>query len=193
MTRSFEKYRENRLAKLRAGQSAGEIVTLSGQDDDDEIRFVVVPLTDGENLKAFSLADELQASGSAAGIAAQDEMMKRATIFYAARELRDWTIPFFQQIEEVEEVYDHDINHAFDVYLEMVAASSPAFAIMTDEEIDDLKKALSRIDWKELSGSQQYAAQRFLNSIRHNLLAANFSGSDSTRKSTTTNTDEIPV
>jgi hypothetical protein len=184
---------ENRLAKLRLGQSAGEIVTLSGSDDEDEVRFVVVPLTDGENLKAFSLADELNVSDSTAGLAAREEMLKRGIIFYAAREMSDWTKPFFESTQEVSEIYDHDINQAYDIYLEMVAVSSPVFALLDDEELENLKKVWSRIDMNELDGTQQYAARRFLNSIRPLLLQANFSGSNSMRKSTETSDSETPV
>ena len=36
MSKTFERYKENRLAKLRLGQAAGEIVTLTGADDEDE-------------------------------------------------------------------------------------------------------------------------------------------------------------
>jgi hypothetical protein len=182
--RTFEKYRENRLAKMRAGQSAGEVVTLSGADDEDETRFVLVPLTDGEMLKAFSVADDVEMSETSTGIAGKDEVMKKAIIFFAARELSDWTQNFFADLDEVDEVFDHDINHFYDVYLEMVATASPAWALLGDEEIDQLKKVWSRIDLKELSGTQQYAAQRFLNSIRPLLLRASFSGSDSTSNST---------
>ena len=179
--RTFEKYKENRLAKLRAGQSAGEVVTLSGADDEDETRFVLVPLTDGEMMKAFSIADAVEVNDSAAaGIAVADEAMKKAIIFFSARELNDWTVNVFADLDEVDEVFDHDINHFYDVYLEMIATASPAWALLGDEEIDQLKKVWSRIDLKELSGTQQYAAQRFLNSIRPLLLRASFSGSDST-------------
>ena len=193
MGKTFERYKENRLTKLRLGQSAGEVVTLTGADDEDETRFVIVPLTDGENLKAFSLADEMMVTDTTSGIAAKDEMLKRAMVFFAAREMHDWTEPFFDNIEDVEEVYDHDINHVYDVYLEMIANSSPAWAMLTDEEIEELKKVWSRIELKELSGPQQYAAHRFLDSIRPLLLRASYFGSPSTKKSTTMNDDEIPA
>lgn len=184
---------ENRLAKMRAGQAAGEVVTLSGPEDEDETRFVVVPLTDGENLKAFSLADELQVTDSPAGISARDEVMKRAVIFFAARELQDWTEPFFHSVEEVAALYDHEINHAYDIYLEMVAVSSPAYALLSEEEVENLKKVWERISLSDLSGPQQYAATRFLNSIRPLLLQASFSGSASILNSTESRNSETPV
>jgi hypothetical protein len=191
--KTFEAYKENRLAKLRLGQAAGEIVTLTGAEDEDETRFVIVPLTDGENLKAFSLADEMEVTDTSSGLAAKDEMLKRALIFFAARELHDWTEPFFDNIEDVAEVYDHDINHAYDIYLEMISTASPAWALLGDDEIEELKKVWSRIELKELSGAQQYAAQRFLNSIRPLLLRASYFGSPSTQKLTGTNEEPQPA
>ena len=156
-------------------------------------RFVVVPLTDGENLKAFSLTDEMMVTETSSGIAAKDEMLKRTIVFFAARELHDWTVPFFDSLDEVEEVYDHDINHAYDIYLEMIANSSPAWALLGDEEIEELKKVWERIELRELSGPQQYAAQRFLSSIRPLLLRASFFGSPSTKSLITMTDDETPV
>lgn len=191
--RAYEQFMENRLAKMRLGQAAGEVVTLSGPEDEDETRFVLVPLTDGENLKAFSLADELPVTDSPAGISARDEVMKRSVIFFAARELQDWTEPFFQNIEEVANLYDHEINHAYDIYLEMVAVSSPAYAMLSEEEVDNLKKVWERISLSDLSGPQQYAATRFLNSIRPLLLQASLSGSSSILKSTETRSGTTPV
>lgn len=187
MTRTFDRYKENRLAKLRAGQAAGEVVKLSGVDDEDETRLVLVPLTDGELLKAFSIVDQMEVTETTSGIAAKDEKMKSAIIFFAARELHDWTKPFFESIEELDDLYDHDVNHMYDVYLEMTAEASPAWALLGDEEIEQLKKVWSRINLNELSGSQRYAAQRFLNSIRPLLLQASFSGSSSMNESTEKN------
>jgi len=182
--RAYEKYIENRITKMRLGQATGEVVTLSGVDDEDQTRFVVVPLTDAQNLMAFSMADAMELSDTTFGIVGKEEMVKRAIIFYAARELQDFTKPFFLTPEETAEIYDHDINHAYDIYLEMVSQASPAFALLDDEELDNLKKVWSRINLRELSGPQQYAASRFLVSIRPLLQQASFSGLSSTKNLT---------
>jgi len=193
MSSTFEKYKENRLAKLRLGQAAGEIFTLTGAGDEDETRFVLVPLTDGEYLKALSLADMLDIGESYAGVAGRDEVLKKGILFYAARELRDWTQHFFSEPNDVDEMYDHDVNAAYDMYLEMVAQVSPVFAMLTDDDLDNLKKVWSLIDLRELTGPQQYAAKRFLDSIQTNLHQARFSGLHSIRKSTETNETETLV
>ncbi len=188
--RTYEHMKENRLARMREGKNAGEIVELLS---DDSIRLALVPLTDGEWLKSLSIADKLDAGDNAAGLVWREETQKKAIIFYAAREMSDWQEPFFQSLAEVDEVPQHDINHIYDIYLEMVAQNSPSLYMLGDEEVESLKKVWARIEWNELSGQQRYAAMRFLNSIRNTLLQDSLSGSHSTSNLTTKNDSEIPV
>jgi hypothetical protein len=188
--RGFEKLKENKLARMREGQAAGEIVTLVS---DPEVRFVVVPLTDGEYLKALSISDEVQASETMSGFAVKDEVLKQAILLFAAREIHDWTKSFFESVEEVMELEAQDVNVAYDVFLELISVASPSMQMLTEEEMDNLKKVWSLIAWSELSGRQLYAARRFLNSIQEDLLLGNFSGLSSTPKSTTTNNEQDSV
>lgn len=172
--RTYEKLMESRLAKLRAGKGAG---TIEEFIDDPDIRVVLVPLTDGEWLKALEIADTLDVGNNPAGVAARDEMQKTAMILFSAREVRDWEIPFFNDISEVSALPDHEINHLYDCYLEMVAVNSPALTLLDEEQWETLKKVWQQIEWSELSGQQLYAANRFLVSIQEKLLQASLSGS----------------
>lgn len=189
-TRTYEVMKQNRLAKMRAGQAGGEIVQLIS---DESIRMVLVPLTDGEWMKSLGWADQVAAGDNPAGDVVRAETQKKAIILYAAREMSNWEQPFFESLEEVSELEHQDLNHLYDVYLEMVATASPSFYMLTEEMIDELKKVLARIEWRELSGRQQYAAMRLLNSILADSQVVNSSGSLSTSSLTRTNDSEIPA
>lgn len=172
---------------MRTGQASGDVVVLPS---DGETRFVVVPLTDGEYLKALSMSDSVDASEGISGLTVRDEVLKQAILLYCCREIHDWTEHFFTTVEEVAEMDTEDVNHAYDIYLELIAVASPSIQMMDDEGIENLKKVWSLIEWNELSGRQLYAAQRFLNSVQNDLLRASYSGSPSTLKSTTTSTEQ---
>lgn len=181
--RTFEKMHENRLAKMREGQAAGEIC-----DVDEDTRCVLVPLTDGEWLKALSIADRYETAGSEAGFMAREEMLKQATLLYACREMFDFQTPFFNSLQEVATLEHYVIHRMYDEYLEMIATASPPYLALSEEELEILKKVWSQIEWSELTGRQWYAAQRFLNSIRPNSRQGNSFGSRSTKSSTPTST-----
>lgn len=183
--RTYDRMMENRLAKMREGQAAGEIV-----DFDDEGRCVIVPLTDGEWLKALSLADQLVTEGTEAGFLAREEYLKSAVLLFACREMRNYEEFFFNTIEEVQTLGHHEITRVHDEYLEMVAAASPPFLAMSDEDLEALKKVWEQIEWSELSGRQWYAARRFLNLLNPASRQGNSFGLRSTRSLTTKSTDE---
>lgn len=188
MPRTFEAMKDAKLARMREGKNAGEIVELV---TNPEIRLVIVPLSDGEWLKSLKYADDVEAGENAAGIVLRDEVQKKAILYFACREMSDWEKPFFHDYSEVEDMDYSDIQHIYDRYLEMVAQFSPSFFMLDEEQVDELKKVWQRIEWNALSGRQQYAAMRFLNSIREDLLAGNSSGSLSTLKSTMKSDTEI--
>jgi len=185
-TRTFEKVKAHRLEKMRLGQAACEITELPS---DPEIRIALVPLTDSEYLLALEFADRIEAGDNVAGYRVREEAQKQAVLLYSARELSDLTVKFFENIDEVGELMEHDVDHLYDVYLEMVANQSPSLFGLTDENFEQLKKVWQRIEWSELTGQQWYAAQRFLNSIQPLLHRANSFGSSSTKSLIETNSE----
>ncbi len=192
MSSTFDTLKESRLAKMREGQAAGEIVVLPGRPD---VRFVLVPLTDGEYLKSLQIADKLETTGSEAGLLAQSHVQRQAIIAFAAREMNDWTqLVFDGSPEKVGEALEqNETNFVYDLYLEMIAVNSPSLYMMSEEEFEELKKVWQRIEWSELSGTQQYAAMRFLRSILDDSLLGSYFGSPSTLKSTTMSESETPA
>jgi hypothetical protein len=170
-------YRERKLERLRLGQAACEITELPS---DDEIRVAIVPLTEGEYSNSLYEAEKLGASDSPAGAMLRDEIQRKWVIFYSTRVVGDLEEKFFDDFTDVDELEAADINHLYDIYLELVAQSSPSLMGLGEDDFNALKVLLPRIAWSELSGPQWYAAQRFLNSIQPDLLRVSLSGSQST-------------
>jgi len=186
----FTDYKENRLAKMRLGQAACEITSLL---TDEETMVALVPLTDSEYIRALEIADKALVGDNPAGVAVRDELQKQAVVFFAAREVGDLESKFFDDVGQAGELGTHDIDHLYDVYLEMIANQSPSLFGLSDDDFEALKKAWSLIEWSELSGPQWYAAQRFINSIQGLLQVASYSGSLSINSSTENNEKAQPA
>ena len=170
-------YKERRLERLRLGQAACEVTELVS---DPEIRIALVPLTEGEYTNSLWEGEKLGVSNSPTGAALVDEIQRKWVLFYACRVVGNLDEKFFDDFSDVDELEAADINHLYDIYLELVAQSSPSLMGLGEDDFTDLKALLPRMAWNELSGPQWYAAQRFLNSIRPALLQASLSGSRST-------------
>lgn len=170
----FAEFKERKLERLRLGQAVCEIVELL---EDPDTRIALVPLTEAEYSQSLENADQIPAGDNPAGMSLRDEIQRQVVIFHAARVVGHLEQKFFSQPEEVGDLAAHDLNNIYDIYLEMVHNSSPSMMGMSEEDFLALKLVLKKIEWSALSGPQWYAAQRFLNSIRPNLLTANSSGS----------------
>jgi hypothetical protein len=171
---TFSEFKERKLERLRLGQATCEFYTLTS---DEETRIALVPLTEAEYSNSLHEADKVLAGDNPAGAAYRDEIQRQWVIYFACRDMGDLTVKFFDDVSDVGELDAHDVNAIYDVYLEMVANSSPALVGLSEDDFNGLKTTLPRIAWSELSGPQWYAAQRFLNSIRPLLLMDSFSGS----------------
>jgi hypothetical protein len=174
---NIDEYRERKLERLRLGQSACELTELVS---DPEIRVAVVPLTEGEYSNSLYEAEKLGVSNTPAGAALVDEIQRKWVIFHAVRVVGNLNVKFFNAFADVDDLEASDINHLYDIYLELVADSSPSLMGLGEDDFNSLKVLLPRMAWSELSGPQWYAAQRFLNSIQLDLLQASSSGSPST-------------
>jgi hypothetical protein len=186
----FAEHKENQLAKMRLGQAACEITTLPSAPD---TRVALVPLTDSEYIRALELADRALVGDNPAGFAVRDELQKQAVIYFSAREYGDLESPFFDDMGEAGELATHDVDFLYDIYLEMISNQSPSLFGLGDDDFEALKKVWEKIEWSALTGQQWYAAQRFINSIQNDLLAASYSGLSSTNNSTQTSENEIPA
>lgn len=188
MSKTFEEYRKRRqdrfidgvdVEKMRLGQQACEVVVLQS---DPEIRFALVPLTEGEYRRAIEAAEKLPVGDGMPGNVVRERVQTEMILYFSAREFNNLAVRFFDNEADVMELEHHDINYAWNLYLEMTATISPSLVGMSEDDFEGLKKALPRIEWSGLSGQQWFAAQRFLDSIRPLLLTASLSGSQPTEK-----------
>lgn len=187
---SFADYAQRKIERFRMGQAAYETVSMLS---DPEVRVSLVPLTEAEYSNSLNEADKVMAGENAAGIAYREEVQRKHILFHACRVADKPEVKFFSSPQEVGELDYTDISFLFDNYLEMTAKVSPSMMGIPEAEFDDLKKALQEIQWSELSGSQWYAAQRFVNSIQTLLHMDRSSGFHSTTPSTPTSIEQDSV
>lgn len=175
-------YRERKLERLRLGQAACEIADNLPSEQNEEIktRIALVPLTEGEYSSSLYEVEKLSLSNSPAAAALGDEIQRKWLIFYSCRVVGNLTEKFFDDFSDVDDLDAADVNYLYDLYLEMVAQSSPSLMGLSEDDFTSLKALLPRMAWSELSGQQWYAAQRFLNSIQPQLLQVSLSGSQQT-------------
>jgi hypothetical protein len=183
MSKTFDLYRERRLERMRLGQATCEIVELKS---DPEIRFALVPMTDGDYQQALTRAMKVAAEENEHGLVLRDRVQQNSIIMYAAREVDDLEIRMFESYDEVAELESHDVNYVWDIYREMVAQISPEMDGISEEDWDELKKVFANLQRNELSGRQWYALQRFLTSLTPQQLLGKSFGSSSTNQLTTT-------
>ena len=177
-TSTKEKIRERRLARMRAGQSTCDFIVLPS---DNEIRLAVVPLTESDYRNVLEKVAALTAGDDLAGVQIKDRVQAEEILVRAIREEHDLTQRVYDSVEELTDDFEiQDIDHAIDVYNEMVFQSSPSLDGIPPQELENLKKALQEMDWNGLSGSAWYAAKRFLSKIMPSPLLDKSPGSSST-------------
>jgi hypothetical protein len=186
-----ERIRERRLERMRLGQAACDFVVLPS---DPEIRVAIVPLTEADYRNVLEKVSKLNTSDDLAGIQIKERVQAEEILVRAIREEHDLQTRVYDNIEELLEDFEvHDIDHAIDVYNEMVEKSSPSLEGIPEEELENLKKVLQAMDWSDLSGSAWYAAKNFLSRISPQLLQARSVGSTSTSSATETNDESEPT
>jgi hypothetical protein len=186
-----EKIRERRLERMRLGQAACDFVTLPS---DPEIRVAIVPLVEADYRNVLEKVSKLAIPDDYAGMAVKDRVQSQEILVRAIREEHDLTERIYNDVDELMEDFEvGDVDHAIDVYNEMIHTSSPALDGIPPAEFEALKKVLERMDWNALSGSAWFAAKRFLSRISPQLQEARLPGSFSTSTATTKNEESEPI
>jgi len=176
--------KEGRLRRMRLGQDAPEFVSLI---TNPEIRVALVPLTEAEYHIGLKAAMDLPAADNTQGMMLRDRWQQVTDVWNALREPHDPTKRVYESVEQMVAELEHtDINYLSDMYLRMVEDSSPALDGVTDEQIEELKKACLTIDWSVLSGRAWWHLKAFLSSLTPEQLQVKLPGSLSTLKSTLT-------
>ena len=175
-----DKLAELRFDKMRLGQAACEIESLLS---DPEIRVALVPLTEAEYKECMEKSVKTELPENLAGHQFRDRILTEETLLRALREPDDLGKKVFQTTQELNELLDVvDINFLIDCYFEMSEKSNPSLDGITNEQMEDIKKVLVEMDWNALSGTQWYAARRFLSSLGPEQLMAKLPGSSSIKK-----------
>lgn len=160
----LDKMRESRrVAKMRMGQAAPSFVTLPSNS---EIRFAIVPLIEREYQFCLESVAAMDIPDNAYGVELRDRQLQLHTLWMA---LRNPDNPMERVFESVEDMLDEelgleptDVNHLIEMYQREVDFSSPALEGLTEEQVQELKKALLTIDWNALSGKPYWHLRQFL-------------------------------
>jgi hypothetical protein len=160
----LDKLKEGRrVAKMRLGQSAPSYVTLPSNP---EVRFAIVPLIEREYQLCLESVAGMDIPDNAYGVELRDRQLQLHTLWMA---LRDPDNPENKVFASVEAMLDEqlgleptDVNHLIEMYQREIDFSSPALEGLTEEQVEELKKALLKIDWNALSGKPYWHLRQFL-------------------------------
>lgn len=181
-----EELRERtRLKRIRMGQEAPELVEIPSMPD---VRVALVPLTEAESMQGLIRASAQNHGDNmaAAQIAAREAML--SDIWHAMRDPDDIGQRAFESVEAVKETLEpSDVDHMIDQLTVLIDYASPSLDGLSDEEINNLKKAFVLIDWSALTGRRWSALRLCLSLLLPELLQARFSSTTSTSNLTTTN------
>jgi hypothetical protein len=184
VSKTADKIRELRFNRMRLGAAAGRVEALPSQP---EVKVAIVPLTEAEHEQCLEAVTNMEAPENLIGAMARDRRNQNEALFRAMRDPENLENRAFDTREEMQEVLEiQDTNHLMDILLEVSETDNPAPGEFSEEELEEIKKALGEVDLNVLSGRQWYALRRFLTSIGLTLLPANSLGSISTNSVITT-------
>jgi hypothetical protein len=185
MSQIAEKIKELRFHRMRLGQAVGEIVALPS---DPEVKFAIVPLTEAEHEQCLQVITNLTVPDSMIGAMRIERRGQTEGLFRALRDPENLEERAFDSWEEmIESLEIADVNLLHDTLLEISETDNPSPGQFTEEELDEIKKALAGVDLNEQSGKQWYALKRYLSSHGLTLLPASSLGSTSNNSSITMN------
>jgi len=173
---------QSRLARMRLGNGVPDWVDIPSMEG---IRVAMVPLVEEETQRSLVAASKIDVPDNHPGINAQNRVAMVWDVWQACRELDDIERKVWDSPEEmVAELEPSDIDYLFDQLTILMDYASPSLAKLSDQDVDDLKKAFGAIEWRELTGRQASALVMCISRLLPELLAAKFSSSGSTPNST---------
>jgi hypothetical protein len=167
----------SRLRRMRLGQDAPEFEYLRSNP---EIRVALVPLTEAENEYSLKAAMQLPAEDNTQGLLYRDRWQQMCDLWQATREPHDIEKKVFESVEEMTtELEARDINYLSEAYMRMLDESTPLQDGVTDEQLEELKKAFVTIDWSVLSGKAWWHLKQCLSYLGQEPLKVKLPGSSS--------------
>jgi hypothetical protein len=186
VSRLVEQIRErNRLTRMRLGQDVPEYVELPAHP---EIRVAMVPLNERETQQGMIYGASLDVPDNAAGLQARNRAVACSDLWNALRDPSDVTSRVFVSIDEmVDELAPEEIDTLLDHLSSLMDYSSPSGDGLSDEVLDQLKKASETIEWNGLTGRRWAVVKLYLSVMSPELLQVTLYGSGSTDSSTLRN------
>lgn len=180
-----------RVARLRMGQDAPTFETLKSNP---EVRVALVPLTEKEYEIGLEMSAAIEAPNNLQGVELRDRYQQVCDLFHAIRNPSDLGEKVFKSPEElVGELDQIDVNHLGEMYMRMVDYSSPAIDELSDEDLDELKKAFANLDLSVLSGKPWWHLKNFFSTLSPMQLRGKLPGSFSTTTSIGTKDKEESI
>lgn len=168
----------NRLARMRMGQDAPDLVALKSVPS---VRVALVPLKGKEDHLAWTAAASLEVEDNQYGTEVRDRWLKVNTLFHAMRHPEDIDKKIFPTPEDLDsELEDIDINYLSERYHLMKSDSSPALDGLTEEMMEELFPLWQQIDLRDLSGRSWDLAKGLLFETSQTSLMARWFGSSPT-------------
>jgi hypothetical protein len=151
---------DSRLARMRLGQDAPDIVALKSAPS---VRVALVPLVGKEDHLAWLAAASLELPENDYAREIRDNVLRQNTLLHAVRNVENLEERVFSSVEELlESLEDVDINMLSERYMMMKMDSNPAMDGLSDEQMADLKKVWRKIDLNGLSGRSWELAKALL-------------------------------
>lgn len=173
-----QKLIQRRLDRMRLGQATFDIFTLPS---DPETSVALVPLSEAEYDQALASSALMDIPDSVSGNALRDRRGQEEILVRSMRNPNNIDEKIFSSTDQLRQALEvQDVNLLIDGYLELMEKISPRIDSLDDDEVEELKKVLETIPWKELTGGQWYALKRFLSTLTPEQLLGNLPGSFST-------------
>lgn len=167
-----------RLKRIRMGQEAADYVEIPSVP---EFRVVIVPLTEGESLAGLTRAAQVNTEDNYVGLQVKQREAVLSDVWHAMRDPSDLDQKVFTSIEDMTSTLEpNDIDHVFDALTILMDYASPAIDKISNDELDELKKAFVLIDLNELTGRRWSALKLCLSVLSPDLLLANSRSTSST-------------
>jgi hypothetical protein len=190
MTKLFEEIKQRRLARMRMGQDAPQLVDIPSLETDKEgrVRVALVPLTESEHETGLLASANAEAPDNDVGFAFRDRWNQVYDLWQAIREPDDIKKKVFPSPEKMVEVLTvGDINFLAETQLTLMEQASPALDGLTDDDMEELKKAFNQIDLSALSGRSWLHLRTFFQQLPLAALPARLFGPSSTSNLTEKN------
>lgn len=183
----------SRLTRMRQGQLAFEYIEFDSLvgDSGDKVRLAQIPINESEAQRGIIEAANLGVADNYAGMTARNRAAMLSDVWHSLRDPSDLTKMAFESIEEMADALEPtEIDKGIDCLAMLMDYASPSIDGLSQEDLDDLKKAFAGTDWSALSGRRWAAVKQCCLTLVPELLQVKLSGSSSTDSSTTTSVEE---